>query len=59
MALVPPSGENTVFLAEAALLREKGHEVLEFTRHSDEIRGRGALGTVQGALSTPWNPFSA
>ncbi|MFH1858259.1 MAG: glycosyltransferase family 4 protein [Candidatus Omnitrophota bacterium] len=54
-----PSGENTVFLAESALLRQKGHCVLEFTRHSDEIRGRGAVGTLQGALSTPWNPFSA
>jgi len=54
-----PSGENTVFLTEAALLQQKGHCVLEFIRHSDEIRGRGALGTLQGALSTPWNPFIA
>jgi len=54
-----PSGENTVFQAEAALLRQEGHDVIEFTRHSDEIRERGAVGTLQGALSTPWNPFSA
>lgn len=54
-----PSGENTVFLAEAALLRNKEHEVIEFTRHSDVIRGRGAVGTLRGALSTPWNPFTA
>ncbi|GAB6048152.1 hypothetical protein JCM19379_19800 [Methyloparacoccus murrellii] len=33
-----PSGENRVFEAERALLRSRGHEVLEFTRHSDEIR---------------------
>ncbi len=48
-----------MFHAEAALLRQEGHDVIEFTRHSDEIRGRGAAGTLQGALSTPWNPFSA
>ena len=54
-----PSGENRVFLAETALLRQRGHDVVEFTRHSDTIRGRGAVGTLQGALSTPWNPFSA
>ncbi len=54
-----PSGENTVFHAEGDLLRQMGHEVLEFTRHSDTILGKGAAGTLEGALSTPWNPFSA
>jgi glycosyltransferase involved in cell wall biosynthesis len=54
-----PSGENQVFDAEKALLQLHGHEVTEFTRHSDEIRGRGAWGAVLGALSTPWNPFAA
>jgi hypothetical protein len=53
-----PSGENRVFLAEATLLRKKGNAVIEFTRHSDEIRERGVIGTFQGAFSTPWNPFS-
>jgi len=53
-----PSGENAVFEAEAALLRQHGHTVMELTRHSDEIRGRGVWGTMRGALSTPWNPFS-
>jgi len=52
-----PSGENRVFEAERDLLRGRGHEVIEVTRHSDEIRGQGALGTLKGALSTPWNPF--
>jgi len=54
-----PSGENTVFLAETALLRQRGHHVVEFTRHSDTIRRLGAAGVIRGALSTPWNPFSA
>lgn len=54
-----PSGENTVYEAERDLLRRHGHEVVEFTRHSDEIRGQGAWGVLKGALATPWNPFSA
>lgn len=53
-----PSGENTVFEAEAQVLRKRGHTVIEWTRHSDEIRGQGAWGIVRGALGTPWNPFS-
>lgn len=54
-----PSGENQVFEAEGKLLRERGHEVSEFIRHSDAIRDKGAWGVVQGALSTPWNHFAA
>ncbi|MDO3720314.1 glycosyltransferase family 4 protein [Marinobacter sp. chi1] len=54
-----PSGENVVFEAEKTLLEQRGHSVRLFTRHSDEIRGKGAAGTLAGALSTPWNPFSA
>jgi len=53
-----PSGENTVFLAEKKLLKERGHNVIAFVRHSDEIRSQGVWGTVKGSLSTPWNPFS-
>ncbi len=54
-----PSGENRVFETERDLLRRHGHEVREFVRHSDELRSRGALGKVRGALATPWNPFEA
>jgi len=54
-----PSGENDVFEAERDLLRQSGHEVAEFRRHSDDIRSKGALGRVQGALSTAWNPWAA
>jgi len=53
-----PSGENAVYLAEKGLLAGYGHKVLEFTRHSDEIRSRGALGTLRAALAVPWNPFA-
>lgn len=54
-----PSGENQVFEIEGKLLREHGHEVSEFLRHSDTIRAKGAWGALQGAFSTPWNPFAA
>ena len=54
-----PSGENQVFGTEKNLLLQRGHEVDEFTRHSDEIRSAGVLGTLEGALATPYNPFMA
>lgn len=54
-----PSGENTVFELERALLQRRGHAVGEFVRHSDALRGQGALGLVRGAASTPWNPAAA
>jgi len=53
-----PSGENTAYLAERELLKKYGHEVIEFTRHSDDIRNRGFWGTLIGGFSTPWNPLS-
>ena len=54
-----PSGENRVFELEKALLEAHQHEVQAFTRHSDEIRAVGLLGSVKGALATPWNPWMA
>lgn len=53
-----PSGENAVFNSEMQLLREHGHQIIEYTRHSDEIRKKKWLGTLKGAVSVPWNPFS-
>ncbi|MBK9198592.1 MAG: glycosyltransferase [Betaproteobacteria bacterium] len=41
------------------MLQSRGHEVAEFTRHSDEIRGPGVWGSIKGAAATPWNPWSA
>jgi glycosyltransferase involved in cell wall biosynthesis len=54
-----PSGENQVFESERELLRQRGYEVFELIRRSDEIRANGALGIAQGALATPWNSFAA
>lgn len=53
-----PSGENAVFEKEVKLLGQQGHTIIKLTRHSDEIRNRGAWGSIWGACSTPWNPFS-
>jgi glycosyltransferase involved in cell wall biosynthesis len=52
-----PSGENSVFLAEADLLRRHGHDVIQFVRHSDSIRAQGLRGAIRGGASVPWNPF--
>jgi len=54
-----PSGESHVFEAERALLASRGHALDEFTRHSDEIRGKGAWGAIKGGAATPWNPWAA
>lgn len=54
-----PSGENVVFEAERTLLRNKGHDVVDFVRRSDEIRGNGIYGKLKGGVSTPWNVFAA
>ena len=53
-----PSGENVAYLAERDLLRKNGHEVHEFTRHSDEIRRRGLAGMVRGGLACIWSRSS-
>lgn len=53
-----PSGENAVFNAEMQLLRKHGHQVIEYTRHSDEIRQLGWGGLLKAAVGIPWNPFS-
>ena len=50
-----PSGENQVFADEARMLASRGHVLRAYTRHSDEIRQQGAIGTLRGALTTPWN----
>ena len=53
-----PSGENSAFISETTLLRNRGHSIVEFTRNSDELLHRGFYGTVKGALGTVWNPAS-
>ena len=58
-----PSGENKVFEAEKAMLEKHGHEVVAYTRCSDEIRNgsaaRRAWGKLKGAVCAIGNPFAA
>ena len=54
-----PSGENQVFEAEARMLQQHDNTVSTFIRYSDTIRVKGAWGVVEGAFSTPCNPFAA
>lgn len=48
-------GEDTVFAAEITLLREKGHEVIEYTEHNDRIRDMSKLDI---AAQTLWSRYS-
>ncbi len=50
---------NVVFELERDLLARRGHEVRTLVRHSDHLTNWGVLGTLAGALSTPWNPLAA
>jgi glycosyltransferase involved in cell wall biosynthesis len=54
-----PTGENVVVDAERDLLRSRGHQVEMFERDNSQLRRRGALGAVHGAVASPWNPFAA
>ena len=45
-------GEDAVVEAEAALLRSRGHEVLEYRRHNDEL---ASTGRAQAAAGTLWS----
>lgn len=47
-----PGGEGLVFKAEADLLKARGHEVLEYTVHNDQLATVGAIAT---AAKTIWN----
>jgi glycosyltransferase involved in cell wall biosynthesis len=47
-----PGGEDQCFAAEVALLRARGHEVIEYRVHNDAINGMGRLGV---ASRTVWS----
>jgi glycosyltransferase involved in cell wall biosynthesis len=51
------SGEEVAVNHLAALLEEKGHHVIRFSRGSAEIRQK-ALGQLQACLAGVYNPFS-
>lgn len=47
-------GEHTVFKNEVALLREKGHEVIEYTRSNNEIKS-SLLKLISLPFTTIWS----
>lgn len=54
-----PSGENAVYEAENALLRQAGHQLIELTRSNDEIKKSPLQTALEALLLQPWNPASA
>lgn len=47
-----PGGEDLVFRLESQLLREAGHEVIDYTIHNDEVKSQGL---VTLGVRTVWN----
>ncbi|PYU27107.1 MAG: glycosyl transferase family 1 [Acidobacteria bacterium] len=47
-------GEDEVFRREGELLRSAGHEVLEYTRHNEEIVEDGTLSKAKLGVQTLW-----
>lgn len=45
-----PGGEDRVFADESRLLEERGHEVVRFTRHNDELAARRPLAVAAGTV---------
>jgi len=52
-------GEDIVFEAERALLEQKGHRVVVYERHNDEIKDRGLARDLGLGLRTIWARDSA
>ena len=53
-----PSGEDIVFLNEKKMLEARGHEVITYTRYSDEISSYGFLQKVNLVNDTTWSKKS-
>lgn len=53
------SGDDVVFRKEAALLRSKGHEVIQFNPGNDEFDKGSLARKLSAALQIPWSFSSA
>lgn len=51
-----PGGEDAVCESEIRLLREAGHEVIEYVRHNDEIEQYSFLQKLSLGWRTSWSP---
>jgi glycosyltransferase involved in cell wall biosynthesis len=54
-----PGGEDVQFESDAASLERRGHAVVRYERHNDEIDGYGRLGKVRLPVETVWSRRSA
>lgn len=50
-----PSGEDTVYREERALLEARGVEVIAYERYSDELQSAGPLAVARSALNVAWS----
>ncbi len=50
-----PGGEDTQFYAEREILRQNGHEIIEFTDHNHRIN---EMNRLSAAVKTVWSPTS-
>ncbi len=50
-----PGGEDAVCESEIRLLREAGHQVIEYSRHNEEIRGYSFLEKASLGWRTSWS----
>jgi glycosyltransferase involved in cell wall biosynthesis len=53
-----PSGEDTVYREERALLESRGVEVIPYERHSDELNDAGPLRLARSAFESAWSRAS-
>ena len=51
-------GEDAVVAAEAALLAERGHQVITYRRSNEELNGDGLIGQALVGLRTTWSSRS-
>jgi glycosyltransferase involved in cell wall biosynthesis len=47
-------GEDAVAEAEANLLEQNGHSVFRYSRHNDELNGRGLVKKISSGIDTVW-----
>src|SRR5260370_25388319 len=51
-------GEEAEVAAETQLLETKGHAVIRYERHNDDLRGQGVTGSIGAAIDVVWSSRS-
>lgn len=50
-----PSGEDAVFHNEKTMLEKNGSEIIEYTKHSDVLAGKGNIGLLKTSYEMAWS----